>query len=189
MRGEQVYLIDSSALITPFHHGKLMALAVGLGLKSPQDAQMYLEDWFRESFARQLFWIPLEVYEEVTEKRRGKPDTPGKIILKNFGNSVILQPPDTFWGALAEVAKFVEEQFPREHAQSFLDSRKADPVLVALARVTKATVITEERQVIPEVNGATGKIPKPSLPYVTFRFGERCISLMAALREITFCSP
>lgn len=184
-----MYLIDSSALITPFHQGQLGALAIGLRLNSPQDAQTHLEQWFTAGFSKRLFGVPIEVYKEVTEGRKGRPDAPGKILLRTFGDSAILQPSDAFFQALAEVAEFVNKQFPPEYAQAFLAPGKADPVLVALARVTKATVITEERQVVPEVNRATGKIQKPSLPYVTFCFGERCISLMAALREITFCSP
>lgn len=180
----QVYLIDSSSLITPFHQGQLKALAVGLQLPSTRDAQADLEAWFKKGFTAGLFSVPLEVYEEVVEKKRGKPDAPGTILLRGLGKGIILTPPGDFFQALADVHKFVVESFPPEHAHSFLDSKRADPVLVALARVTEATVITEEKQAIPQVNGATGKVQKPSLPYVAFRFGERCISLMAALREI-----
>ncbi|MBC7220893.1 DUF4411 family protein [Candidatus Bipolaricaulota bacterium] len=180
----QVYLIDSSSLITPFHQGQLKALAVGLQLPSTRDAQAHLEAWFKKGFTKGLFWVPLEVYEEVVANRKDKPAAPGTVLLRGLGKGVILNPPGAFFDALVEVHKFVVESFPPEHAQSFLDPKRADPVLVALARVTDSTLITEEKQVIPQVNGATGKVQKPSLPYVAFRFGERCISLMAALREI-----
>lgn len=51
------YLLDASALITPFYEGKLEALAKAFRFASRQVAQKHLEDWFEQGLKSRVLWL------------------------------------------------------------------------------------------------------------------------------------
>lgn len=181
-----MYLLDSSAIITPFHGGQLRALSAALKHNSLQKTQDWLEDWFRRGFSSGILVITHEVYEEVLKKKQRK--RPEQVFLKDLresSNLRILNPADNIFAVLINVHEFVEKHYEAHHAHNFL--QKVDPSLVAFAKTHGATLVAEEHHFIPQVNRAQGLIAgEPRLPYVAWVFGVRCISFLTLLREVTF---
>ena len=173
-----MYLLDANAIITPFVPGFLEALAKALG-RSPEEAKAHLEAWFRDGIKSGLLRLGREVKDEILRKRG-----PGHDLLKSLdGQYKLLEVTEAFFDALEKVAHFVREHYAPEDAEPFL--RGADPTLVALAKVHNLTLITQERHVVPQLDGASGLITgRPRLPYVAFAFGVRCVPLMTALLEV-----
>lgn len=54
------------------------------------------------------------------------------------------------------------------------DRSRADPFVIALAKVENYTVVTEEKH---------GTLTKPKIPIVCEHFGIRCINLLQFIRE------
>ena len=181
-----MYLLDSSAIITPFHRAQLRALSVALGHNSLKYTQTWLEGWFRKGFSSRDLIISQEVYGEiVNEKKRHRPEYRLLKELRQSESIKMLEPKDATWKELANIHKFVTQNYEPHQAQKFLE--KNDPMLIALAKTYEVTLVAEERHFIPEVNGASSLIKgEPRLPYVAWVFGVRCISLLTLLREVTF---
>lgn len=178
------YLLDANAIITPFHEGPLRALASALSRNqelNQEEAKVVLEDWLEDGVSSGRFLIADMVQEEVLgEKGKAKPGYEALRKLKNLYKPI--SPTGEELALSAKVQAFVEKHFQPHDAQSF--ARGADPLLVAIAKARGLTIITQERHTIPEVDGSTGRVKgKPTLTYVAFAFGVRCLSLMSALVE------
>lgn len=196
---EQRYLLDASALITPFASSRVSSLAIVLrqyfseGKAGYQDVGDYqkdlprkLEDWFSQGITLGRFLICKEVRDEVL-KGRGRP---GETLLKSLEDRyTLLKPKKSTFVQLKDVARFVEENYQTQYRDIFL--KGADPILVALAKDFGLTIVTEEKHSLsqgsePVTSGKPCIIEKPRLPYVAFAFGVRCISLMTAMIEVGF---
>lgn len=178
----QSYLLDASTLITPFHGGQLEALAKAFKQSSPDAARTCLEEWFERNLTSGVLRIDKSVEEEVLNlKEKGKP---GVALLERLkGQYSLLQPNTNTQTILTQVGDFIRAHF--EPHQEVVFFKKADPILVALAKDYGLTLVTEEKHFLPEGNGKTGKLKgEPRLPFVAFAFGVRCISLMTALVEV-----
>lgn len=184
-----MYLLDPSAIITPFHDGQLRALSAALKHKSLQDTQSWLENWFRRGFSSGILTISREVYEEVVEKCKNKKrKRPEYSLLKDLWekkNIVILEPTGMTWNELKNIHEFVVKSYEVHQAQKFLEEK--DPMLIALAKTHKVSLVAEERHFIPEVNGVHGLIKgKVHLPYIAWAFRVRCIGFLTLLQEVGF---
>jgi hypothetical protein len=178
------YLLDANAIITPFHEGPLRALASALSLNqelNQEEAKVVLEDWLEDGVSSGRFLIADMVQEEVLgEKGKAKPGYEALWKLKDGYKPI--SPTVEELALSAKVQAFVDKHFQPHDAQSF--ARGADPLLVAIAKARRLTIITQERHTIPEVDGNTGRVKgKPTLTYVAFAFRVRCLSLMSALVE------
>lgn len=175
------YLLDASALITPFYEGKLEALAKAFRFASRQVAQKHLEDWFEQGLKSRVLWLDTQAEYEVL-RGGGRPGAALLNRLKNQNSYSPLQPRESTFPILEEIGHFIRDHFEPQQATKFL--QKADPILVALAKDYGLILITEERHLLPEGERKTGKLKgEPRLPFVAFAFGVRCIPLMTALVE------
>ena len=176
-----MYLLDSSSIITPFHEGKLSALSLALGHNSPDETRIWLENWFERGFSSGKLVIAQEVYEEVMKKKKkGQPEQELLKSLSEREHVTILEPDDEVYNVLSDIDQFVRRSYEPHQADVFL--KKSDPILVALAKVHGATVVSEERHFLPERDGVSGLIKgEPRLPFVAGVFGVRCVPLLAIL--------
>ena len=175
-----MYLLDTSALITPFHEGRLRALGIALGYRSTDEIQRRLIGWFTKHFQLGTLVLCDSVRREVVEK----PKRPEAQMIRSLENAIrILQPTGRSVQILTEITKFVYDHYLVQDVGPFL--RGADPEVVSIAKAYGATVITEEHHVLPEHDGGNDRIKgKPKLPYIAFVFQVRCVSLMTLLNEL-----
>ncbi|MDR7489359.1 MAG: DUF4411 family protein [Armatimonadota bacterium] len=176
-----MHLLDSSAIITPFHGGQLKALSVALNHHSSNDTRAWLERWLEQGFSSGHLVIAQDVYKEVVERRgSGRPE---RDLLRRLGESgqvKVLQPTENTIAELAKIHNFIQSRYEPHQARAFLD--KHDPFLVALAKTYGAVLVTEERHVIPEGDGSSGLIRgEPRLPFVAWAFGVRWVGLLQIL--------
>jgi predicted nucleic acid-binding protein len=175
-----MYLLDSSAIITPFHRGQLEALSMALRHSSPEETRTWLEHWYELGFSSRNLVIAHEVYEEVVNRKRDRPEHTLLKRLWERGQITILEPNDEFYAVLCDVDNFVRRNYDPHQAKVFL--KKADPILLALAKVYGATLVTEERHFLPERDGASRLIQgEPRLPFVAGVFGVKCLPLLTVL--------
>jgi len=66
-----MYLLDSSAIITPFHGAQCDSLSLVLGHKSRKETYAWLERWYEYGFLSGNLAICQEVYDEVTKESKG----------------------------------------------------------------------------------------------------------------------
>lgn len=180
-----MYLLDASAIITPFHTSQLGALSVALRSDSIEETRQRLESWYERGFRSGDLVLAREVYEELTTIKKGKPPRPEQVLLKRLWEAreiKVLEPNQEFFQVLTEIHLFVKSHFEPHQAEAFLKEGEADPILLALARVYGAKVITEERFSIPQSDGSSGLIMgKPRLPFIGSAFGVQCLSLLQIL--------
>lgn len=184
-----MYLLDASAIITPFHTSKLGALSVALRFDSIDKTRQWLEHWYEGGFRSGQLVIAQEVYTEVLKKaKEGKPLRPEQALMKRLWEAraiTVLKPTSNFFAILAEIHEFVRTHYEPHQAAAFLGKEEADPILLALAKVYGAVLVTEERFAIPELHRSRSLIMgKPSLPFIGSAFGVQCMSLLQVLRMV-----
>lgn len=184
-----MYLLDASAIITPFRTSKLGALSVALRFDSLDKTRRWLEHWYEGGFHSGQFVIAQEVYTEVLKKaKEGKPLRPEQALMNRLWEAraiTVLEPTSDFFAILAEIHEFVRTHYEPHQAAAFLGEEEADPILLALAKVYGAVVVTEERFAIPELHGSSGLVMgKPYLPFIGSAFGVQCMSLLQVLRMV-----
>ena len=181
------YLPDANAVITPFHHGPLGSLMVGLLEKraitygNASEAERWLKDWFCRGFETGSLVTTADIVTEVTEK----DDVPGRLFrdLSARGRLTVLSPTAATFYHLSSIETVLRARFEPQHANDF--SNSADPMLLALAATYGATVITLERHVVPEYDLQTGKVKgKVRIPYLAWVLGIRCVPLYQALEAV-----
>ena len=170
-----MYLLDASAVITPFHRSKLEALSLALR-KDPNTAQRYLTQWFSSGFTQGKLLLCAEAKDEVS---RGGGHA-SSLLRSVGGTSHIVHHDSGSLELLPHVHEFVMEHFEDQHARAFLGPKVADPHLVAIAKACGYCIVTEESHAMRDAE--SGRMTGPvKLPYVAFAFGVRCMPLMAAL--------
>lgn len=181
------YLPDSNAIITPFEAGGLGSLTLGLQLRypafirGPAEALDWLEDWFTRGFKAGHLVGSEDLLDEV-----GRKKDPASRLLRSLdsrGLVRILRPTPGTFTYIADIERFVRAYFEPHQADDFL--RSADPMFIALAKTHEATLVTVERQYIPQYDGKTRRISgKPRIPFLAWVFNVRCISFYEALQEL-----
>ena len=145
------------------------------------DTSAFLEGWVR-SYPPDLFpslWAKIEqlvddgilvASEEVMEDLGKKDDDVLAWVKKRR---------HMFRPLTEEIQKAVSEILGEEKFERLVDSRtdrsRADPFVIALAKVENHTVVTEEKNI--------GTPARPKIPIVCKHFGIPCIKLLQFIRE------
>lgn len=178
-----MYLLDASAIITPFHRAQCGSLSLALRHNNLDETYDWLKHWFEYGFSSGNLVITREVYEEVVEKGSKKVPRIEREMLKNlYVNGQIIFPHinDDFSKVLAEIDVFARSNYEPHQAETFL--KKADPELVALAKAHGFTLAAEEHHFIPQRDGANNLIKgEPRLPFIAATFKVKCKSIMAIM--------
>ena len=184
-RDSIIYLLDTSAIITPFHGGQLRALGLALGHQSILETRVWLQSWFRKGFSSGILVLAQEVYEEVVKNR--KKDREEKLLLKSLKENrkiKFLQPTNDTFQVLESIHEFVSAHYQPHQAEDFL--QQVDPWLIALAKTYRATLVAEERHFIPQADLNKNQIQgNPHLPFIAWVFKVKCIGLLPALLEVS----
>ncbi|GAW28945.1 DUF4411 family protein [Carboxydocella sp. ULO1] len=177
-----MYLLDSNAIITPFHKAQCSALSLALHHNDIKETIEWLKHWYTKGFSSGNLVITREVYDEVVKKsnRSDKSSRVEKDLLKSLherGKIRLLEENEAFFNVLADIDKYVRSSYELHQAENFL--RKADPMLVAIAKIHGATLVTEERHFIPARDETNGRIQgEPRLPFVSATFKVKCTSIL-----------
>lgn len=175
------YLLDANSIITPFHQDGLRSLSVGMRHSSTSQTSQFLQDWFTHGFRTGVLVATQKLVGEVCEKQ----DAAGKLMkqLCKDGHVSTLEPRAETITYLRDVTAFVKMHFEAHQADKFLGEH--DPELIAFAKTYGTGIITVERHIIPQLDGASGKIKgKVPLPYIAWVFGVPCIPLFYAFLRI-----
>lgn len=177
-----MYLLDSSAIITPFHRAQCGALSLALGHETIDETLAWLKRWYIYGFSSGNLVVTYEIYDEVVNKCKKESRVERKILkeLHKEGKITFPEVNDEFYEVLVSIDGFVRRNYEPHQAETFL--KKVDPNLVALAKVHGATLVVEERHFIPERDGTNGRIKgEPRLPFVAATLEVKCMSIMAIM--------
>ncbi|MGB9860530.1 MAG: hypothetical protein ACPLQP_11400 [Moorellaceae bacterium] len=122
-----MYLLDSSAIITPFHQAQCEALSLALGHKTIDETHAWLKRWYVYGFSSGNLVITDDVYDEVVNKSEKQPRVERDILkeLQERGKITFLGVNDKFYEVLVGIDDFVRRSYERHQAEAFL--KKADP--------------------------------------------------------------
>lgn len=181
------YLLDSNAIITPFHAAVSASLTLGLKVRAPAAiestalADRWVEDWLSRGFQSGN----LVASEGLITEVRGKKDRASKLLqtLRKKGLIQILIPTQETLSLISDIHEFVSTNYEPHQASQFL--LEEDPMFIALAKIHQATLITAENHNIPQYDHDKKKIMgKVRISFLAWVFGVRCISLYQAFDEL-----
>lgn len=146
------YSFDTSAIID------------GLERYYPQDSFPAFWSKVDNLIEENRLLISEEVWEEVKDY-----DKPAKDWLEGRKTTVLIPTDDT----VAVEVRTILGQYPHV-VKSFKNRNRADPFVVAVARIHEAVVVTGE--------GDDGNEKRPKIPFVCLQLGMRCIKLIDLIR-------
>lgn len=169
------YLFDSNSLITPYKN------------YYPSDVFPTFWEKLKIFFLQKSFLID-KVYNEIMNGKYDFEDDFIKqwvtTIVKQSNNIIIKTNTTDIMKNYASIMQYVKEcdDYTNASFNQWASSNKADPFLIATAKVENAVIVTEESFV--EI--ITPMKKEPHIPNVAENFEVRCINLVQFLKENNF---